>query len=43
MQVYHNKNQVEQVKYIEEKFLSEVVKISSKKIEKPATIYEIVE
>lgn len=43
MKVYHGVHQVDKVKYIEEKFLSEVVKISKNKVTKPETIYEIVE
>lgn len=43
MKVYHGAHQVEKVKYIEEKFFADVIKISKSKVAKPETIYEIVE
>jgi pyrimidine-nucleoside phosphorylase len=43
MKIYHHDHQKETVNYIEDKFLSEVVKISKAKVAKPMTIYDKVE
>lgn len=41
--IYHNKDQVEKVKYIEERFLKTAIKFSAKKVETPVTIHEVIE
>ncbi len=41
--IYHNKDQLEKVKYIEERFLKVAMKLTTKKIDKPQTIFEVIE
>lgn len=41
--IYHNEDQADKVVNLINKFFSEVVKISNSKVEKPATIYDVIE
>ena len=41
--ITHNKNQVEKVELIKERFFKEVIKFSKTKVAKPATIIEVIE
>jgi pyrimidine-nucleoside phosphorylase len=41
--IYYNKGQEDVVEYIENRFFKDVIKFSKTKVEKPQTIYEIIE
>ena len=41
--IYHNKKQTKEVMYIIDRFLSQVLKLSNTKVEKPKTIHEVIE
>jgi pyrimidine-nucleoside phosphorylase len=41
--IYHNEDQIKEVKYINDRFLNEVVKFSNTKVEKPKTIHEVIQ